>query len=442
MIAGFGCKGLSQTEQELIQPVTLNYWTVYNDVAQLQAMASEYQQIRPYVRVNVRQVRYEEFDRLFVNALADDVAPDIVSMHVRWLNRYTNRLSPMPATVNVANIAVSGTYSKDTVVTQQTMQMPTKTILEKSFVSTVADDVIIRGSVYGIPLALDSLALYYNKDLLDKAGIPEAPQTWAEFLDAVKKTTRFSADGRVIQSGVPLGTGKNVDYSSDILTLLVMQNRAKMAIGSHVSFADNVDRFGAGHPTIEALRFYTDFARPTKEVYAWNTQMESGFDAFTRGKAVFYFGYAFDLPRIKGRAPQMNLEVVPVPQLNASDPVNVANYWVESVVKKSRHQNEAWDFIRFITTPDKIKIYTDATKRPSPLRQHIADQEKDPLLAPFASAVLHATNWYHGRNVDDAGKAIDDMIEGYLSPVPDGQDGAKRDIQLIQQSAQRVQQTM
>jgi len=35
-------------------------------------------------------------------------------------------------------------------------------------------------------------------------------------------------------------------------------------------------------------------------------------DAFVRGKVVFYFGYAYDYPRIKARAPQMNMKILEV----------------------------------------------------------------------------------------------------------------------------------
>ena len=44
--AGFGCKGLSSEEKSVIKKVTVNYWTVFDDVAQLEKFAQEYEQIR------------------------------------------------------------------------------------------------------------------------------------------------------------------------------------------------------------------------------------------------------------------------------------------------------------------------------------------------------------------------------------------------------------
>ena len=107
-VLGFGCKGLSEEEQASIRPVTLNYWTVFHDVAELQKFADAYKRIRPYVTINIRQIRHSEFDDLFTNALADDIGPDIVSTHVHTLRQYEPRLSPMPAAVNVADVRITG----------------------------------------------------------------------------------------------------------------------------------------------------------------------------------------------------------------------------------------------------------------------------------------------------------------------------------------------
>jgi len=441
-LVGFGCKGLSQQEAAAVRPITLNYWTVYNDVDELKKIAEEYQVERPHVKVAIKQVRYEEFENLFVNALADDVGPDIVSIHTRWLKNYIERLQPMPKEVHVSKMVVQGNISKDNVVLEETNLMPTARAIKSNFVGTVENDAIINGKIYGIPLALDTLAIFYNKTLLDKAGIPEPPQDWAEFLKAVEQTTKFNSAGEIIQSGVALGTGKNIDNAPDILALLLLQNGVDLTRDGVVTFASGIGKADTSSPTLEALKFYTDFARPTKEAYSWNESMENALDAFARGKSVFYFGFAYDLPRIKTLSPQMELEVIPVPQLNEQAPVNVANYWIESVVKKTKHSDDAWDFVRFLTNAENIASYTKATNRPTPLRSQINDQKDDILLAPFVNSVLNAKNWYNGRNVDKAVEAIDQMISDYLRPYGEDIDGFQRDTGIVMQAAKLIQQTM
>ena len=442
MTLGVGCKGLSQEEIAAVQPVTINYWTVFNDVGQLREFAAAYNRIRPYVTINVRQVRFEEFDDLLVNALADDVAPNIVSLHNRWLRKYQPRLSPMPSQVTVANYFIKGKYAKEPTVTFENRVLPSQTSIRNNYVGTVGEDVIIGGQAYGLPLAMDTMALYYNKDILDRAGVPVPPATWEELLEAVQSTTRFDADGRIVQSGIAMGTGSNISNAPDILALLIMQKGVDISRGGTVTFANNLKQLGLSHPSFEALRFYTDFARPTKEVYSWNNDLPNALDEFLRGKSAFYLGFAFDHDRIRARAPQMRLGVVPVPQLNEGEPVNVANYWVESVIGKSSDQHIAWDFIRFMADPENVQLYTSVTGQPSPLRAQIQNQQQDDILGPFASAALTAKNWFRGRDVETANQAFRDLADDYLEPYPERVSPGQRDSELLVNTARKVQQAL
>ena len=439
---GQGCKGLSPEQVAAVQPVTIRYWTVFNDIGTLRQFAEQYKQIRPYVTIDIRQVRYEEFGNLFVNALADDVAPDIISVHNRWLRQYQPRLSPMPPQVTVANYFIQGKYVKEPVVQFETRALPNQNSIRTDYVSAIAEDIIINGQTYGLPMAMDTMALYYNKEILDRAGIAVPPATWEELLESVKKTTIFDDNGAIVQSGIPMGTGSNIDNAPDILALLMLQKGVDVMRNGNVTFANNVRELGESHPAFEALRFYTDFARDSKEVYTWNNELGDGLTEFIRGKTAFYIGYAFDQPRIRARAPQMRLGVLPIPQLDETRPVNIANYWVESVVAKSKHQQIAWDFVRFITSPENVQAYVNATGQPSPLRTQIRQQVEDPALGAFASAALTAKNWYIGRNVDVANQAFRDLIDGYLEPVPERSSQTQRDSTLLTNTARTIQQTL
>jgi ABC-type glycerol-3-phosphate transport system substrate-binding protein len=440
-LLGLGCRGLSQEEQQAVQRITLNYWTVFNDVAMLNTFAKEYQGTYPYIKINIRQVRYEEFDKLFVNALADDVAPDIVSMHSRWLRQYSPRLMEMPPGVEVTRIFLKGKFQPETVVEVQRNALPSNTTLKRNYITTVAEDVIVGGKAYGIPIAADTLALYFNKELLDQSGIALPPETWGEFSDIVRSGTRYDSDGDIIQSGVAMGTGDNIDNADDILMMLMMQNGVTVSQGGLVTFASGLKGSTPNHPSLEAMRFYTDFAQPTKDVYTWNPKMGNALDEFARGKTIFYLGYAYDRARIRARGPQLPLDVVKLPQLNPQLPGNVANYWVESVVKKTKNPNEAWDFVRFMTLPENVKRYTEATGQPSPLRAQIAEQQGNPDLEPFASQILQAKNWYVGRDYPAAQAAVKNLLRAYLQPYGENQRPNQRDAELVGLAQQVIQQT-
>ncbi|PIP29532.1 ABC transporter substrate-binding protein, partial [Candidatus Kuenenbacteria bacterium CG23_combo_of_CG06-09_8_20_14_all_36_9] len=41
--------------------------------------------------------------------------------------------------------------------------------------------------ILGLPLSLDTLTLFYNRDHFNAAGLIQAPSTWQEFNEAVIK---------------------------------------------------------------------------------------------------------------------------------------------------------------------------------------------------------------------------------------------------------------
>lgn len=440
---GLGCKGLSQEELNAVQPITLNYWVTNADAGMIRDFASQYKQIRPYVTVNVRQVREEDFDQMLTEALADDQGPDIVSIDVTNIAEHRHRLLKMPSSVQVATLYERGTISKETVVEIFSNPMPSRSEIEDQYVSAVARDAIIGGNVYGLPLAIDTLGVYYNRELLDRAGIAQPPSDWEEFLDAVNKTTTFNVNGDVVQSGVAAGTMLNIPRSFELLSLLMIQNGVTMSIGERVTFSDGLSEANVQtHPTMQALRFYSDFADPSTDVYAWNSSMESALDAFVRGKTAFYFGLARDRKQIEQLAPQMDLEVIAVPQLR-QDQKNIASYNLESVLKKSANPDEAWDFVRFITRPDKVLAYTERTGQPSPWRGQIDDQKANDELAPFASQSLVVENWYSGEDKAAVIRSFETLLESLRAPfVEDGRSTvAQRDVRAVNRAAQLIQQT-
>ncbi len=85
--------------------------------------------------------------------------------------------------------------------------------------------------------------------------------------------------------------------------------------------------------------------------------------------------------------------------------INFANYWVEVVSKKSKHTNEAWDFIHFATNQEQASNYLDKTNKPTAIRAIISKQEiENPELSIFANQTLTAKSWYQGNNPTSYGR--------------------------------------
>src|SRR3989339_333634 len=226
VLAGFGCQGLSKQQVAATKPITLEYWTVFDDVDAIQSQINKYKASRPYLTVNLKQLRTDELYPRLLEALAEDRGPDIISVRNRWMSFYKPKLDPMPASVpDTTKRVVKSTLGTETIVNTVTQNMPNLVQLDREYVQAVKNDVVMDEKIYGLPLSLENMAIYYNKDLLDRAGIAEPPKTWDDFQIAVKKITKFDkTSGKILQSGTALGTGSNISGFEDIIYILFKQS--------------------------------------------------------------------------------------------------------------------------------------------------------------------------------------------------------------------------
>lgn len=443
MLFGFGCKGLSTAQKAAISPVSIEYWTVFDDVDALNKEIEAFRIDRPYITVNLKQLRPEEVYPRLVEALAEDKGPDIISIRNRSIGTYLTKLAPMPAGVNDSVLQVTkSALGTDTQVIVGAHPTPTIDQLNSEYVQTVKKDVVKGGKVYGLPLSLDTMAIYYNKDILDKSGVATPPKTWEEFQAAVKKITRYDKQsGKILQSGVALGSGSTVTGVDDIIYILFKQSGVDL-VNKNGQATFNAGNNNGENPAVSVLNFYTDFANPARDTYTWNDSLGNGLDAFVNGQVGFFIGYSYHLPIIKSRAPQLNLGIMPMLQLDPDNHVNVANYWVQSVVAKSKHQNDAWNLLLYLTHSAATKDYLTTTGRPTALRAYIADQQKNIDLAPFVQDLLVSDNWYRGSNYDAAVTALQSMIKEWAN-VPAGTDRVDQYLQnVLDRAASKINQTL
>lgn len=450
LTSGFGCKLVDKKTQEAMKPITLNYWRVWDGPDAFEEIFSAYKALHPFITINYRKLRYSEYESELLNALAEDRGPDIFSIHNTWVKKYKNKIATLPPTTTLAYPITQGTIKKEVIPQLRTTESLSAKEIKNNFVDIVYRDVAsltldektkkYEKKIYGLPLFVDTLAMYYNKDLFNNAGLIEPPLYWnSEFQQAVKKTTKQDTKGEIIQSGAALGGSNNIERYSDILSVLMMQNGSVMTdddsgqiLFNRIPSSFKDQRY---NPGLEALRFYTDFANPAKEVYSWNKNFDDSLNLFAQGKLAIMFGYSYHLPTIRAQAPKLNFAITKLPQIEGNTPVNFANYWVETVSNKSKYLNEAWDFIQFATKAEQAKTYLDRAKRPTALRSLINEQIDDNDMSVFAEQVLTAKSWYNGADSAAAEKIFAEMIDAAVL----GQDKIET---LINLTATKVQQTM
>lgn len=428
LLTGAGCAigggGGSTTPPK---PVTLEYWRIQDDQDTMAEQIAAYKKLHPNVDIVYRKMREEDYEKILLEAFAENRGPDIFSIPNSWMGGWRAKILPIPKEFTISTQTVNA--EKKIVTVKQ--KKPGMSILDmrNRYIEGITKDLIVPiveqvgkpavDKIWGIPLSADTLALFYNRDILRKGNFEKPPATWRDVQEyATKLTVRETADNQpsdvIKQSGAAIGTAKNVSNFVDVVAALMQQNGAVLADeftgGATFSEFTPETEDKLYPPGVEALMFYQSFAQPYSPNYSWNDSMPLSFDAFLAGSTAFYFGFPSDIQKIRDRAPKLDFGLAPLPQVDPSKPSTILHYPVEVVAKQTDTPDEAWDFLHFLASEEQVATFLTAAKRPTALRSLIGGQLTDPDIAPFAGQVLTARAWYRGSDYGKVEEAFTYMI--------------------------------
>ncbi|MBI2636725.1 MAG: hypothetical protein HYW81_00835, partial [Parcubacteria group bacterium] len=138
-LLGLGCRGSGSVSKDSLEPVTLNYWQIFNEPSDFTEVIAAWKLTYPHINVTVRKLRLEEYEDAIVRALAEGNGPDIISVNTAWLAEYQNLLSPMPASVTLPATVV---LNNKTEVALQTTKLPSLQDVRAAFIDTVSKDAV------------------------------------------------------------------------------------------------------------------------------------------------------------------------------------------------------------------------------------------------------------------------------------------------------------
>jgi multiple sugar transport system substrate-binding protein len=413
--SGFGCKWNPFERQKAVyDPVTLEYWGVWDTPGQLKALMVDYNTSHPTIKVNYRNFRYDEYERKLLEAWADDRGPDVFAIPSTWIKSYKHkdRIEPMPDSYQIPVSEMQGSIKQELVTVLKNFRGLSARDIKNQYVSVVYDDVVLDGKVYGLPYYLDTLATFYNIDLLTQAGIPEPIDDFFDLVEQTPRLTKATDSNKIIQSAVALGGTANISRYFDIFSSIMLQNGV-LASGSKFRPTQTPE---SAERLVQAFNFYTDFARPGKASYSWDEDLEDAIEMFASGRLAYMFGYSYHADQLRARNLQFDWDIKNFPQTRGANSTKYyADYWVNVVARKSDNTAAAWNFVQSTAAVDKVGLYLEANKRPTALRALIDKQLDDYEIATFASQVLTADNWYEGYNFNLAEKYTAEIIDGLVS---------------------------
>jgi len=372
--------------------VTLTYWGLWEDAAVMQPIIADFERLNPTINVQYIKEDPTDYTTRLLTRIQNGSGPDIFRFHPSWMPMIQPVLLPLP----------------DSILTKQQFTQEYYPVIQK--------DLTKNGAIYGIPLYIDTLALFTNNDLLKKANV-QVPNNWTDFVNASRSLTAKDANGKIQTAGAAIGTYNNILHAPSLLSLLFLQNGVDM---SNVSNSKkNIS---------DALTFYTSFAQGGSSI--WDSTLDPSLTAFAKGNLAMFFGYSWDVFGIKALNPNLSFAISPVPHLPGRT-MTVASYFAEGISVKTKYQKESLLFFKYLTQNDTLqKLYAEEARTRLfgelyPRSDMASLLTSNTLISPFISQAPNAqSSLFVGETKDQAynapmnqylGNAVNAVLNGNTS---------------------------
>lgn len=197
-----------------------------------------------------------------------------------------------------------------------------------------------QGKTWGIPFQRSTIVLYYNKDAFKEVGLDpgKAPATWDEMAADAKKLTKSGRYGLEIPS---------TDYAYWMLQTFTLQQNGKNLMNS-----DGNEVYFNSPEAVKGLTYWkslTDSGVMPKGTVQWATTPTD----FLAGKTAMMYHTTGNLTNVKNQA-KFNFGVAMLPKNDTlGSPTGGGNFYIFKD-KPEANQQAAWEFVKWMTTPERI----------------------------------------------------------------------------------------
>jgi multiple sugar transport system substrate-binding protein len=312
----------------------------------------------------------EDLEQKLLEALSNEQGPDVLILPLEWLQK--NILRIVPIGYDPQKGGISQRDFKDTF--------------------TQAGEVFLYPEgIMALPLAIDPLVMYWNRDLFSNAGIVTPPTTWKEVLTLTKTLTK-KKNLDITQGAIALGEYENVIHAKDILSLMFLQVGAPITqIGSGGKLLSTLGTYPA---VAQAVRFYTDFSNPLKSSYSWNRSLPSSQEMFLSGDLAMYVDFASVNKTLLTKNPRLNFDLAPVPQTEGQETfVTYGKIHGIAVLKRGKNTPGGVAFAKLFAGKKYADVFAKAAGLAPMRRDLLSVPQSDAFTSILYSASLRARSW-------------------------------------------------
>ncbi len=210
------------------------------------------------------------------------------------------------------------------------------------------------GKVYGIPLDVSGMGIYYNKDLFAEAGIEKFPQTQQELQEAINKLQ----DKNITPFGLAVADGWTLAHTLFTTIAGTTDDLKQLATNAGTGQSIASDRLKEGFKTLDMMYANAD---PQASTNNYNASLS----LLAQGKvAMLQQGY-WAYSSIVDINPDINLGFAAVPYSAAAEDAKLGvNINVSyAITNQSKHQEAAKKLFEWLTTTDGNAIANEQMKQ-------------------------------------------------------------------------------
>ncbi len=344
--------------------VEIEYWQYIFDsrVKAMDQLIASFQAANPGVTVKQTTFPYADYQTKVSAAIVAGNGPDVVQLFYGWLDGFVagKLIQPLPTDV-----------------------FPAASI-EAEFFPIVS--AMKRGNdYYGLPTAVRSLALFYNKKLLAEAGFDPAkpPQTLDDLVAVALKTTKRDGGGNLVSEGFALDmAGQDHQWWREVL---VRQFGGAPYEPGDRKVAYNTE---AGE---KALAYYADLQM--KHKVGQIGFMDDGQAAFKAGRAAMIVDGTFRLGSFNA-IKAFEWGVTELPANAAGLRSNYASYFANAITTKAQGEKKAAaaKFLAYLSSAEAMEVWLKVVGE-LPARKSAALTEANlanPIYGPFLKGLTYA----------------------------------------------------
>ena len=300
---------------------TIEVWAMGTEGDELQAFSAAFEEANPDADVEVTAIPWEAAHNKIAGAIASGKTPDVSLVGTTWMGEFAEAGGLMPT--------------------------PEDLVDENDFFEGAWGSTEVGGTSYGVPWYVETRVLYYRKDLAEKAGWSEAPQTWDEL-------HQFAADLKEkggAEYGLSLQPGQTGSWQS-VLPFA-------WSAGAEVT-DESGENYTLDSPEMaEALEYYTSYFDEdlSPDRLLDPGELESG---FADGKYGAFISGPWHTGLVEeAGVTQDQYAVAPLPGQDSAPGTSFVGGGDLAVFQDSDNSDAAWKYVQWLTEPGTQQDFYD-----------------------------------------------------------------------------------